>query len=81
MDNFTRLETKIDRVLEDTLEIKGDLRTHIYRTALAEEAIHKLRQQITPLEKSHYAWGLFAKIIIATTALVAAIGGIFRVFS
>ena len=56
---------------QDIREIKVDLRHHIYRTDLLEEAQTDLTKRVTPLEHHVAAWGGVGKALVVVGAIAA----------
>ena len=50
-ERFTRLEEKLDRIVEVQGDIRADLQEHMRRTELAEEGIDKLSAALQPIQK------------------------------
>lgn len=49
-DTLKRLEEKTDQVLQEIVEIKIDVATHILRTNLLQETVELMKRDVDPLK-------------------------------
>lgn len=72
------MEDKVDKVLEEIVEIKIDLKEHMYRTELAEQRIEANTQDLLPVKKAFIGmkWSIGAVITLGAvlTALSKILG-------
>ena len=66
-----KLETKIDKIAEEIVEIKVDLREHMERTRQNEEMITILKTDIDPIKK-HVAFVKGATWMLGITGTILA---------
>lgn len=59
------MEQKLDKILEEIVEIKLDLNTHIMRTDQNEEMIKIMKKEFDPVRKAYIGatWAISAILI------------------
>lgn len=69
---MSNLDNKIDKVMEEIVEIKVDLREHMSRTLQNEQMISIIKQDIDPIKKhvafvkgAAWALGIAGTIVLA----------------
>lgn len=73
---FDKLDSKLDDIIRIQADMQADLKTHIYRTEIAEENIEKLALQMAPIQ-SHVAFvGALGKLLSLATAIATIAGSI-----
>lgn len=77
---LTRIEEKMDKVLEVQTELRVDVAEHIRRTEIAEQNIEKLANAIQPIQEHVAFIRGFGKITGILLAAVAAIATIWQSF-
>lgn len=79
-DRFDKLEEKLDKLAETQVDMRGDLREHMRRTAIAEDNIEKLAKAMEPVQL-HVAFVRgFGKLLIALLGIGASAAAIWEVF-
>ena len=85
-NKLSRIETKLDQVIDRLGEIEGhmgvyneQLKHHIYRTDLAEENLEQLEQRLGPVLEHVKTVNVIMKIAVAIGGTVAFIAGVIKI--
>lgn len=79
-ERLNRIEDKLDKLVEVQTAIQIDVAEHIRRTALAEENIQKLAQQMQPVQEHVAFIKVSGKLLMGLAAIAAAVTTIWQLF-
>lgn len=77
---FDRIEEKLDKISELQADMGASLREHIRRTEIAELNIESLAKEMKPIQEHIASVRGFGKIVLALSAIGAAIATIWQSF-
>lgn len=87
IEKVDKLDTKIDSISSDIVEIKitsarhdENLKMHMRRSDLAEEGITLLKNELVPIKKHVHGVDSIIKFMMVGSSFVGAIAGILKLF-
>ena len=80
-DTLDKISDRVGNLEITAAKHDANLEEHMKRTALAEESIALIRQELKPVEKHVYFVEAIIKVIGVTSALVSIGVGIFKIIS
>lgn len=87
IDKVDKLDSKIDSISSDIVEIKvtsarhdENLKLHMRRSDLAEEGINLLKEELKPIKKHIHSVDGIVRFIMVSSGILGAIGGILKLF-
>jgi hypothetical protein len=79
-NQMDRIEERLDRMTELQAEMNGSLREHMRRTEIAESHIDLIVEELKPVQKHVVLVQGIGTIVLALTAVGAAIATIWQTF-
>lgn len=70
---LTRIEEKLDKLVEIQADLRADVAEHIRRTEIAEQNIVQISEQVKPIQEHVAIVRGFGKIMMGLAAVAAAL--------
>lgn len=86
-EKVDKLDTKIDNISSDIVEIKvtsarhdENLKLHMKRSDAAEQGINLLKDELIPIKKHVHGVDVVIKLIAIASSVVGSIAAVFKLF-